>query len=421
MKLEYFILFILCLLMLNCESGKDPSKVTLVQGAKLFQNGQWAQKDFYIYDTIMKFKNTAPINDTVLADGKYITPGFVEGHTHNLDRAWQRSYVDKYLSEGITVVRNMTSKSNGVAKFREYLQTRPSPRVLYANWGFTSTLGHPFMAYEPYTIGLRNREDFKKNSKRLDTSRVDLYNSYAFVDSISQLKDIWPRYLKTDPDLVKIYYFNEDGIKSRKKGTYGLKYEVAKAIIDSAHAADLKVHAHIGNAEEFEKMLDAGVDGFAHTPEFSWEGDSNNLSKYYLTDDMLRKASEKNAILNPTATINYARNKNDSILLQKIADLQTDMIKRYRALGGSIVPGTDFFAQTSQPLLDYYAKYIDLPADELVSIFTEEATEALFNDPNFGKLESGSEATFLIFDEKPFSNETWKKPKTVFLKGEKVK
>ena len=190
MKLEYFILFILCLLMLNCESGKDPSKVTLVQGAKLFQNGQWEQKDFYIHDTIMKFKNTAPINDTVLADGKYITPGFVEGHTHNLDRAWQRSYVDKYLSEGITVVRNMTSKSNGVVKFREYLQTRPSPRVLYSNWGFTSTLGHPFMAYEPYTIGLRSREDFKKNSKRLDTSRVDLYNSYAFVDSISQLKDI---------------------------------------------------------------------------------------------------------------------------------------------------------------------------------------------------------------------------------------
>ncbi len=107
--------------------------------------------------------------------------------------------------------------------------------------------------------------------------------------------------------------------------------------------------------------------------------------------------------------------------MQKIADLQTDMIKRYRALGGSIVPGTDFFAQTSQPMLDYYAKNIDLPSNELVSIFTEEATEALFDEPNFGKLEDGFEATFLIFEEKPFENKIWNAPKSVYIKGERVK
>ncbi|WP_246062609.1 Fic family protein [Mesohalobacter halotolerans] len=58
--------------------------------------------------------------------------------------------------------------------------------------------------------------------------------------------------MKTDPDFVKIYYFNEKGIEEKNPGAHGLKYEVAKAIIDSAHAYDLKVHAHIGNVQELE-------------------------------------------------------------------------------------------------------------------------------------------------------------------------
>ena len=277
------------------------------------------------------------------------------------------------------------------------------------------------MTYEPYTLGLYSPKEWKENTKKLMSSRKDLYNSYAFVDSIPQLKEIWPKFLATNPDLVKIYYFNEKDIETRNMGNYGLKYEVAKAMIDSAHQSGLKVHAHIGTAQEFEKMLDASVDGFAHTPGFSWKGDSTNLSEYYLTDKMLKKAAKREVILNPTALINYAKNSNDSILLKKVAALQTNMIKRYRAFSGTIVPGADWFNQTSKPMLDYYAKYIDLPPNDLVSIFTEEATEAILTEVKTGKLKDGYEASFLIFDKKPFENNNWEKPEQVYLKGELLK
>ena len=416
--MNYKLLFLLIsLLFISCNSAQNNQPVVHVKGAQIFQDSEWKVADFFIQDSTITFQKKSTVKKTIDATGKYITPGFVEGHTHNLDRMWQKSYVEKYLKEGIMVVRNMTSKSKGTKKFRKYLDTIQSPRVLYANWGFTSTLGHPFTAYEPYVLGLNTPKKIKENAEKLRSSRKELYNAYAFVDSISQLKEIWPKYLKTNPDLTKIYYFNEEGIEAKKMGTYGLRFKVAKAIIDSAHAYNLKVHAHIGNEQEFEKMLDAGVDGFAHTPEFNWSGDSTNLSQYYLTDQVLKKASERDVILNPTAAINYAKNKNDSITLQKVADLQTDMIKRFRNFGGIILPGTDFFGQTSKPVLDYYAKYIDLPPNELVSIFTEEATRAVLPDVKTGKLIEGYEASFLIFENKPFENKSWEKPQQVYLKG----
>jgi hypothetical protein len=398
----------------------NQTPVTLVRGANVFKKGQWQKTDFYISDSTFAFSTTATIKDTLKADGKYITPGFVEGHTHNLDRMYQKSMVNRYLSEGVTVIRNMTSKSRGVEKFRMYLESVPSPRVLYANWGFTSTLGHPFMAYEPYVLGLRDRSQFDKYSEKLDTSRKDLYNSYAFVDSIPQLKEIWPKFLETDPDLVKIYYFNEDQIQSRQKGAYGLRLEVAKALIDSAHVDKLKVHAHIGTTQEFEKMLNAGIDGFAHTPEFRWDGDSASLEDYYLPDDLLKKAAQKEVILNPTAALNYSKHAGDTSILMRVAQLQTDMIKRYRRFGGRIVPGTDIYGSTSEPIFTYYAKYIELPPRELVSIFTEEPTAAILPNKKIGKIEEAYEATFLIFDQEPFSNNTWEKPEQVYLKGKRV-
>jgi len=413
-----FLLIICCIILVSCNRKiNNRISVTWVKNGYLFKNGTWKKTNFYFDKDSLTFSEHVSIIDTIDVKGKYITPGFVEGHTHNLDRSYQHNLVNQYLSEGIMVVRNMTSKSKGVKAFRKHIDTVPSPRVLYSNWGFTSTLGHPFTAYEPYILGFYTPKKIKENAKELMNSRKDLFNSYAFVDSISQLKEIWPKFLKTNPDFVKIYYFNEKGIETRKMGTYGLKYEVAKAIIDSAHAYDLEVHAHIGNTQEFEKMLDAGVDGFAHTPGFSWEGDSTNLSEYYLTDKMLKKAAERDVILNPTALINYVKNNNDSILLKKVAALQTDMIKRYRKFGGTIVPGADWFNQTSQPMLDYYAEYIDLPANEIVSIFTEEATEAILPDVKTGKLKDGYEASFLIFDKKPFENKSWEKPEQVYLKG----
>lgn len=402
------------------QKNKDQTPVTLVQGAEVFRQGEWERVDFYISDREILFSTDATIKDTIKANGKYITPGFVDAHTHNLDRIWQKGLINKYIDEGTLAIQNLTSKSKGVKKFRKLLDTIQSPYVKYSNWGFTSTLGHPFTAYEPYVSGIRDYSSVE-NSRKLDSSRIDLYNSYAFVDSIPQLKTIWPDFLKTNPDIVKVYFFNENEIEKQIKGNHGLRYEVAKAIIDSSHANNLKVYAHIGNVSDFEKMLDAGIDGFAHSPEYNWNGNSATLEEFRISDKLLKRAASENIVIIPTAAINFARNKNDPKLLNAVAELQTSRIKRFRELGGIIAPGSGASNRTGETLYKYYAEYIDLPATEKLSIFTEESSKGIFPERKIGKIADGYLANFLIFSHKPFENERWDKREMVFIEGKKSK
>lgn len=217
------------------DTSASPPAVTRVEGATLRVDGQWVRRDFFIVDDTIRWRADRTAEDTLRFPGHYITPGFADAHTHNLDRSWQRSYVDRYLSEGTLVVKNLTAKSEGARAFRAYMKDRPSPTVRHANWGFTSTLGHLFMAYEPYAMGLNDPSTWQAQADSIAQSRVDLYNAYAFVDSVAQLESIWSRFLETDPDVVKIYYFNKEGIEKQRMGRHGLRREVAEAIIDSAH------------------------------------------------------------------------------------------------------------------------------------------------------------------------------------------
>jgi len=405
-------------------SGRDAEAsspaITLVEGATLRVDGQWVQRDFFIANGTIRWSVDRAADDTLRFPGHYITPGLADAHTHNLDRSWQRSYVDRYLSEGTLVVQNLTAKSEGARAFRAYMEDIPSPTVRYANWGFTSTLGHPFLAYEPYAMGLNDPSTWQAQADSIAQSRIDLYNSYAFVDSVAQLASIWPRFLETDPNVVKIYYFNEDEIKEQVMGNHGLRHEVAEAIIDSAHAHGLNVYAHVETRRDVERMLDADVDGFAHMPGYGWDGDSTTVATYYLPDAVLERAARQNVTIIPTATLNAYSNQGDTTAFQAAADLQTDLIRRYRQLGGSIAAGSDVFASTGTVMYSYYAEHIDLPPDEKLDLLTTETTKAILPDVSTGRIAEGYAASFLVFRDRPFASDRWRKPSHVYLRGEKV-
>jgi hypothetical protein len=401
-------------------TAASSSSVTFVEGATVRVDGRWVQRDFFVVDSTIQWTTDRTITDTLQLSEHYVTPGFADAHTHNLDRSWQRSFIDRYLSEGTLVVQNLTSKSNGARAFREYMQDIPSPIVRYANWGFTSTLGHPFMAYEPYVMGLTNPSEWEAQIDSIAQSRIDLYNSYAFVDSVAQLASIWPRFLATNPNLVKIYYFNEAEIDEQIPGNHGLRLEVAHAIIDSARASGLDVYAHVNSRRGVERMLDAGVNGLGHMPGHSWDGDSTTFDNYYLPNSVLQQAADQDVVIIPTATINAYSNRGDSTAIQAAADFQTDLIRRYRQMGGVIAAGSDIFASTGEVMYTYYAEHIDLPPGEKLDLLTTETTEAVLPDVQTGRMAEGYAASFLVFREEPFASTQWHKPAFVYLNGREV-
>lgn len=79
----------------------------------------------------------------------------------------------------------------------------------------------------------------------------------AFVDDVDQARRLVSG-LVTQVDVVKVALEPQGGSVPTA--------EVVHAIVETAHAADLRVAAHALSAEMVECALDAGVDELAHTP-----------------------------------------------------------------------------------------------------------------------------------------------------------
>lgn len=72
---------------------------------------------------------------------------------------------EKYLEEGTFYVQLLTNKVNGAEKFREYFAKPVTVDTRYAHMGITSTLGHPFMAYEPFALGFSAGKKLNRTGK----------------------------------------------------------------------------------------------------------------------------------------------------------------------------------------------------------------------------------------------------------------
>src|SRR5204862_2036336 len=64
---------------------------------------------------------------------------------------------------------------------------------------------------------------------------------------------------KKGVDIVKLWM--DDHLGAQKK----MPYDIAKAIIDTAHARHLPVAAHIFYLEDARRLVEDGVDGLAHS------------------------------------------------------------------------------------------------------------------------------------------------------------
>lgn len=180
--------------------------------------------------------------------GKFVMPGIVNLHGHlgnTVDLAqdpgnFTRENVEKqlrlYASYGVTSVLSMGTDQDLIYQLRaEQRSGRPHmARIFTAGRGFTGVGGYPTTA--PGMKGL----PFEVASK-------------ADVD-----KDVaWLAGKKVD--LVKIWV--DDHLGRDKK----ISLDLAKAIIADAHQHDLKVAAHIFYLDDAKALVDAGLDGLAHS------------------------------------------------------------------------------------------------------------------------------------------------------------
>jgi imidazolonepropionase-like amidohydrolase len=190
---------------------------------------------------------SGPVERVDLA-GKFVMPGIINLHgllgavkglvqdPKNYTRENLGRQLATYASYGVTAVASMGSDSDLVFQVRsEQRASRNSQTRIFTAWrGFTGVAGYP------------------TNAMGMKGVPFEVTTPAEVQKAIAQLAD-------RRVDLVKIWV--DDHLGREKK----ISIDLCRAIIDGAHKHGLKVGAHIFYLDDAKALVDAGLDGLAHS------------------------------------------------------------------------------------------------------------------------------------------------------------
>jgi imidazolonepropionase-like amidohydrolase len=340
--------------------------------------------------------------------GGYVTPAFGDAHTHNLDGSFRLDSVRAaYVREGTLYVQTLTNSRTGADEVRGRFNRPCELDVAYANGGISSTLSHPFLAYEPRAMGIYS--DWEGRAAEIRRSRRAERNSYWFVDDTAALAVEWPKILAGRPDIVKVFLLdatenpppvNETGLPSGR----GLRPSVVAAVVRRAHAAGIRVAAHVETAEDFRIAEAAGVDLFAHLP--GYEIEKNTPSRVAEIDSATaRRAGERAVVFTPTVSLAVvsAETPTPDSLVNRRRDLQRRNIQLLLRHGAQLAIGSDWFGQTASREIEALQALGIMPLEQIVRAWMT-TPRLMFPRRRIGVLDDGYEATFLVFRTNPFTS-----------------
>jgi imidazolonepropionase-like amidohydrolase len=183
--------------------------------------------------------------ETTSLEGRYVIPGLIDTHVHlaNVqdmvqDRAFfTRESVERelgvYARYGVTTVQSLGTDSDPIFEIRaeQRADGRPSVSRIY-----TSGRGLVFQGGYGGLAGVN-----------VPISTVEEVN--AQVDQLAA----------RGVDVVKFWLDDELGSMPK------MPPEISQAIIDAAHRNNLRAVAHIFYLEDARRLVDQGIDGFAHS------------------------------------------------------------------------------------------------------------------------------------------------------------
>ncbi len=382
-------------------------------------NGQWytdsgfVTRTFYVDGGVLRSGRPATVDSTIDLRGGFVIPPFGDAHTHNLDGAFNHEKVrDAYISEGTFYVAVLTNTATGAAQVRERFNRPCDLDVVYANGGITSTLSHPFLAYEPRAMRLQG--DWNAHAAGIRKSRIRENNAYWFIDNLHDLNVKWPAILAARPGIIKIFLLDASEhppamSDSGLPGGHGLRPSLVPELVKRAHAAGVRVAAHVETAADFGIAVDGGVDLIAHLPGYSAGMDGGgralagaSMTRYEIPDEVARKAGARRIAVTPTLSLTFMGSGPDSVAaLAARQALMTRNISRLRMHGARIVVGSDWFGQTATREISAMRASGAWDDAALLRMWAIETPRTIFPERRIGHLAPGYEASFLVLDANP--------------------
>ncbi len=386
-----------------------------VRNGRWFNGSGFDDRTFYIREGRLESTEPPRVDSVLDLQGGFVIPPFGDAHTHNLDGEFGLAEVRAaYIEEGTFYVQVLTNTTRGAAQVRSRFDDRCSLDVVYANGGLTSTLSHPFLAYEPRAMGLYSYSGWEAKADDIRASRIRENDAYWFIDTKEDLASTWPRILAADPGVIKVFLLDaaevapDVGTRGLPQGR-GLRPSLVPDIVSRADRAGLRVAAHVETAADLAVAVRAGVDILAHLPGYDLgstpDGSTDaraSTEAFELPDEIAREAGESGVVVTPTVSWTYAATGPDSAqLVRRRHDLMRRNLAKLRDYGVPVVVGSDWYGATAWHevrAMRTLGVWSDL---ELLRMWAVDTPRSIFPDRRIGRLEDGYEASFLVLRDDP--------------------
>jgi hypothetical protein len=384
-----------------------PMSTTGAQHVYELRDGRWLDADGfragtrYVVDQRLTPRRPRHVDSVIDLAGRWVVPPFGEAHNHNIDYttpARTDSLIRRYLRDGVFYVKNPGSLPRGRDSLVGRINVPRGVDAVFANGLLTATGGHP--------TGL-----YLRNLSRGGMTAADGDGGFLWIlDSLPDLERKWPRILAGRPDFIKVVLVHSEEFARRRTDSAffnwrGLDPALVPEIVRRAHAAGLRVSAHVETAADFHAALVGGVDEINHIPGF--RGDEHTRitepARYEVTEADAKLAAARGVWVVTTLSgfTAYDLHGPDSLTRRAADALLGRNLRVLHDAGVRLAVGSDSYRDDSVQEAAYLATLGVLTPIELLRMWSEATPRAIYPTRRVGCLTDGCEASLLVLAADP--------------------
>ena len=383
-----------------------------------FINGEWfdgkgfRRRTYYSVNGLLTEQKPPVVDQVIDLSGGYVIPPFADAHCHNFqDPKNVEQQVEMYLRDGVFYAKVQGEARSAALQLADRVNRPTSVDVSYAHGLLTSSYGHGVEVHEGLALYGRTYGFSAEERQKVRESRLRDNDAYYIIDTAEDLERKWSRILEGKPDFIKIILITSEEHEEQKKrtdtvGDRGLDPRLVPLIVNKAHAAGLRVSAHVDTLTDYRIALNAGVDEEAHLPGY-YVGfkSAPDVRKFELTAADVKETARRGVWVDiaPVVFDYYdVQSPSEKAQIKALRDRvrvhSLNLLKRFKV---KIAFGSDRYGSTPLDDVLYLQRLAVFSNLEMLKIWCEDTPQSIFPNRKIGSLKAGYEASFLVLNGNP--------------------